>query len=30
MLMAIQALPRHADEATQDFSLMHGIAARPS
>jgi hypothetical protein len=30
MLMAIQALPRHADEATQDFSLMHGIATRPS
>jgi len=30
MLMAIQALPRHADEVTQDFSLMHGIAARPS
>jgi len=28
--VAIQALPRHADEEAQDFSLMPGIVARPS
>lgn len=30
MLVAIQAMPRHADEATRDFSLTRGTAARPS
>nr|WP_254898805.1 hypothetical protein [Stenotrophomonas sp. NA06056] len=30
MLAAIQALPRHADKATPDFSLMPEIVARPS